>query len=200
MPTIGVDFDNTLALYDDLFGRLAAERGLPVDGPKREIRDAIRALPGGEQQWRELQAAAYGPRIGEASPAAGAREFLAAALGMGAAVAVVSHKTRSAAADPDGPDLREAALGWLRLHGFFAEPVGLRCEDVHFEPTRAAKLQRIAALGCTHFVDDLEETFVEPAFPAGVVRILFSPPGATAPDGVHVARSWSEIGEIVLGS
>jgi hypothetical protein len=203
MPSIGIDFDNTLALYGELFGRLAVERGLlsvRANGAKREIRNAIRVLPDGEQRWRELQALAYGPRIGEAAPAEGAREFLAAARRGGAGLAVVSHKTRSAVADQGGPDLREAALGWLDVHGFFAEPVSLRREDVHFEPTRSAKLERIETLGCTHFVDDLEETFAEAAFPAGVVRILYRPGRAdTAPAGVHVARSWSEIGELVLG-
>ena len=33
--------------------------------------------------------------------------------------------------------------------------------------------ERIRALGCTHFIDDLEEVFLEPSFPSDVHKILF---------------------------
>jgi hypothetical protein len=55
---IGIDFDNTIVLYEDLFHRCALEEGLirpetPKD--KKAIRDEIRQLPQGEARWTILQ-------------------------------------------------------------------------------------------------------------------------------------------------
>ena len=66
--------------------------------------------------------------------------------------------------------------------GFFcSNGFGIPIERVFFESTRAAKLERICALGCTHFIDDLEEVFSDPAFPARVLPILFA---ATSPEAL----------------
>ena len=48
---IGVDFDNTIITYDDVFLSTARERGLvgaDFAGRKQAIRDTIRLLPDGE--------------------------------------------------------------------------------------------------------------------------------------------------------
>jgi len=66
---IGVDFDNTLIDYDEVFRALACERGL-VDpgfrGGKDAVRRVIRGLPDGEEAWQRLQGTAYGTGIGRA--------------------------------------------------------------------------------------------------------------------------------------
>lgn len=202
---LGVDFDNTLARYDDLLLRLAREQGWleSEEAPrsKREIRDRVRALPDGEQRWQLLQAHAYGSRLHEAPPFPGARDVLAHMRALGAEVHIVSHKSVYAAADRDGVDLRDAARSWLAANGFLHPPVSIAAGDVHFEPDRRSKLRRISELRCTHFVDDLEETYLEPDFPDGVERILLLPGGgeARAPR-VSVCRTWDEVGERVLGS
>jgi len=192
---IGIDFDNTLITYDAVFRRLALEAGLigpgtPAD--KKAIRDAVRASHG-DLAWQALQGQAYGPRIGEAEPAPGARAFLADCLKRGLAPVVISHKTDYASVDPTRTPLRRAALGWLEARGFM--PL-----EVRFGATRAEKLAHIRAAGCTHFIDDLEETFLEPDFPAQVQGILYAPGSAACelPAGVLVARSWPEIGRRLL--
>ena len=59
---------------------------------------------------------------------------------------------------PSRVNLRQAALGWMTAQGFFGTSgFAVPAENVFFESTRAEKLARIAALGCTHFIDDLEE-------------------------------------------
>ena len=190
---IGIDFDNTLVNYDVLFHRIALERGLISAGPaqsKREIRDAIRRLPEGDILWQKLQAVAYGPRIGEAIPSEGFADFLRACRHAAATVYVVSHKTERAGFDESGINLRQAALQWMADNSLLGG-AGLDRDAVHFSPTRAEKIDLIRRLGCTHFIDDLVETFLEPGFPGGVVKILYAPLPSDVPAEVKVARSWN---------
>ena len=66
---IGVDFDNTLVTYEEVFRAEACARGL-IDpnfaGTKQEIRDRIRLLPDGEIAWQQLQGYVYGRGIASA--------------------------------------------------------------------------------------------------------------------------------------
>ena len=199
-PVIGVDFDNTLVSYDRLMGGVAADRGLVPAGAtasKRQIRDAIRALPGGEMLWRAVQGVVYGPRLNEAVPMDGVASFLRLCKEHGVPLYVASHKTEYGHSDASGTNLRTAAMDWMIGQGFFDNDASALVPDhVYFEPTRAGKLNRIRRLGCTHFIDDLEETFLEDGFPEGVERILYAPDGApAAPAGVTVMSSWKELGD-----
>lgn len=197
---IGIDFDNTIAEYDALFSALAQEAGLgppagvpsdggppesrPSGGAPPESRMALRrrlrgAGPAGETAWRDLQALAYGPRMGGARLFDGVLDFLRAAHEQGAVCAVISHKTRYALQDAERRhDLREAALAWMAAQGLFA--AGLLSPDrVFFHEEQAEKIARIGALGCGHFIDDLEEVFNRPDFPPGVTRHLLAADGRT---------------------
>lgn len=198
-PVIGVDFDNTLVGYHDLMWEIARELGLiGVDVPrtKRAVRDRIRAARDGDAGWQRVQAIAYGPRIKDARLIDGVPAFFAACRGAGVHVCVVSHKTAFSSVDGT-VNLRAAATRWMADHGFFApDGFGLSEEDVYYEASRPEKVARIAALGCGHFIDDLEETFAEPTFPAAVERILFAPDSAVpSARGVRVCRSWDQITE-----
>ena len=157
---IGIDFDNTIVSYGALFSQTAIALGYltaPSAG-KTSVRDEVRTLAEGETKWRNLQAIVYGPAIADAPPFPGVREFLARARAAAAPLFLVSHKSRYAANGPEGVDLREAALGWLEANRLLGDR-GFARENVYFEDTRAAKIARLAALGCTHVIDDLAEVF-----------------------------------------
>ena len=176
---IGLDFDNTIIAYADVFLSAAKERRLlgPEVGraSKQAVRDAIRLLPEGEITWQRLQGYVYGRGIREATMFSGVDSFLRRCRAEGHAMFIVSHKTEYGHYDPARVNLREAALGWMSAHGFFSEDgYAIPRENVYFESTRAEKLRRIAQLRCTHFIDDLEEVLTDPQFPASVERILFS--------------------------
>ena len=65
---------------------------------------------------------------------------------------------------------------------------------VFFESTREEKIRRIKTLSCSCFIDDLEEIFLEPSFPAGVQQCLFDPLGKIPPRAnIKVFRNWREI-------
>lgn len=168
---IGIDFDNTIACYDRLFGGLAAEMGV-VATTKQSVRDAVRAFPEGERRWRRMQAEAYGARMGEATLFAGFTDFVQAARGHGANLFIVSHKTEHSNLTQAGPSFRAAARDWMTGLGFFSV-LGFARDAVFFESTREEKVARIAALKLSHFIDDLPEVFAEPAFPAATAAIAF---------------------------
>jgi hypothetical protein len=201
---IGVDFDNTIASYDGVFVEAALGRGWIVPGfrgTKKQLRDSVRKLDDGEIKWQILQAEVYGPRMQEAVPFPGVLEFFEAARRRGSELFIVSHKTRFANYAEEKVDLREAALRWMEARGLF-EPgkSGLARANVFFADTRDEKIEKIAALGCGVFIDDLEEVFAHPEFPAGVSRILFSS-GNEQPDGGPVVayEDWAGISRHVLG-
>jgi hypothetical protein len=195
---LGIDLDNTIIDYAHAFGAAVAAAGVaPVEpsGGKTALRDALRARPGGEAEWTRVQAFAYGPLIERARPFPGVDAFFARARERGLRVTIVSQKTEFAAAAPDGPNLRECAHAWLAAHGIVrdGEPA------VYFESTRTAKCARIAALGLTHFVDDLVEVFADPAFPAGCTRWLFAPDGVAAPvPAERTFATWTELADAVF--
>jgi hypothetical protein len=197
---IGLDLDNTVIDYDAAFSRLGRDMGLlPSDfaGSKRNVRDMLWHEQDGDLRWQRLQAAVYGPGIGEAIPSPGVLDFMASAVAEGHALAIVSHKTRFAAADPEGADLRQSALGWLRQAGI-AGPL-VRSEAIHFETTRDEKLARIGALGCRYFVDDLEEVLLDPTFPAPTIGVHFVPGAAVSASSTLPAfRTWAEIAAFIL--
>ncbi len=199
---IGIDFDNTIAGYDALFLRLAVDAGW-VDagfaGGKTAIRDHIRLLPDGEKSWTALQARVYGPCMGGAVLIDGVADFLSACRQGGHRVSIVSHKTRTAAAAPQGPDLRQAALAWMEAKGFFADDgFGLNRADVHFTDTRTEKCIRIGQVGCSVFIDDLEEVFEDPAFPSQVGRFLFRPAPPVPRGPFRVFDHWRPLAQAVL--
>lgn len=193
---LGLDFDHTLVSYDRALAGMAAERGL-AGRTKTEIRDALRAGPGGDLDWQRVQARLYGLEMGRAEWMEGAEAFLRACAADGILVHVVSHKTPFAPSDPTRFDLRKAALDWLADHGAFTA-LGLAPDRVHFAATRAEKLERIRTLGCTAFVDDLVEVLAEPGFPEGVARLLFQREGPPPPPPVTLCTSWKDVERHVL--
>lgn len=203
--TCGIDFDNTLVTYDELLARIALERGLLECSPaetKKGIRDRMRSLPDGEIEWQKCQALLYGPRMSEAKLIGGVHEFFKRARVEGFRVYVISHKTEFSSFDTTGVSLRDRALAWMATNRFF-EPDGLNLTpaDVFFADTREQKIQYIISLRCTHFIDDLEETFLEASFPTDTVRILYEPARqSTPPAGIQLMKSWREINDYFFGT
>jgi hypothetical protein len=199
---IGIDFDNTLVTYEQVFRDVALARGL-IDpdfvGTKQEIRDRIRLLPNGEFTWQHLQGYVYGRGIARARMFEGADGFLRRARAEGLPVVVVSHKTEYGHYDPDRVNLRESARAWMRENGFFLSGgYGIPAENIFFEGSRAEKLERIASLGCTCFIDDLEEVLEDPDFPRGISRILFSQNKPVGAAPYTICTSWQQIEEQVF--
>lgn len=192
---IGIDFDNTIVNYGSLFNEVAVERGLIDDNgamSKIGIRDALRKR-GEEAAWTEMQGYVYGVAIERAKPFDDVIEFFAACRRRMVPVFIVSHRTKKPYAGPD-VDLHAAARNWIAANLRDATGPLIELENAYFEPTRSAKMQRIATLGCTHFIDDLPEFLTDPAFPANVERLWFAPGDQTSNENdLQRYVSWGDI-------
>jgi hypothetical protein len=199
---IGIDFDNTIIAYDQVFCAAAKLGGLISSdfvGGKQAVRDTIRLLPDGELTWQRLQGQVYGKGISGATLIPGVDAFLRRCRAEGCAVSIVSHKTEYGHYDPERINLREAARKWMTANGLLDGEFGVSSSDVFFEGTRAEKLARIVALSCTHFIDDLEEVLLDPAFPPKVERILLSHREQLKSRGPFtVCATWRDIEERIF--
>jgi hypothetical protein len=177
---IGIDFDNTIICYDEVFRHLAIAWQLldkTDQGSKRQLRDKIRLLSDGELLWQRMQGQVYGAQIHQANLFDGFKEFVAMCNNHPQVeIYIVSHKTEFGHFDESRVNLRDAARRWLSDQGFFnSGDTHIREANIFFETTREDKINRIKALQCTHFIDDLVEVLDSPLFPAGVERFLFQP-------------------------
>ncbi len=203
---IGIDFDNTIVCYDEVFARTAKAAGLiPQDfrGGKASVRQFIRGLSCGEEKWQRLQGRVYSDQMDGAALFAGAARFLSRCRRRAdTSVFIVSHKTEFGHFDASGINLREVARAWMVKHGFFEKGgFNLSSDALYFEHTRDDKIKRIARLGCTHFIDDLEEVLGHSRFPAGVRRILFLNGRSDIPAVTYeVCADWQEIEETVFAN
>ncbi len=191
---VGIDFDNTIVCYDRLFHQVALERGVidaEIPANKTRIRDHLRGA-GKEALWTEIQGYVYGARMQEATAFDGVAEFFTACRTANIPLAIVSHKTRHPYAGPKY-DLHGAARDWLISRPYLdADWIS---ERAFFELTLEAKLNRIASLRCTHFIDDLPEFLLSENFPCDTKRILFDSANRMAGSDWRYARccSWSDL-------
>jgi hypothetical protein len=201
---IGIDFDNTIAGYDHVFATVAEHQRLLGSGDAKTKKDVCTALlgrPGGEQDWMRLQGSVYGAHMKDACLIEGVGDFLTRCRKADIDLCIVSHKTEFGHFDTERVNLRDAASAWMEDKGFFdPDCYGFRRDAVFFESSRKDKINRIGKIGCTHFVDDLEEVFLEPGFPEETERLLFAAGAKQLPTGPFKAfGSWREISDAILG-
>lgn len=201
---IGLDFDNTIVIYDAVFAEFGEQAGLlpkGFGGTKDQVRAMIRSLPDGETKWTKLQAGVYGVGIARARIAPGLPSFLAACHVHECELAVVSHKTEFATAEPSGVNLRNAARNWLLANGLAGTPAApLHLDNIYFESTRADKIARITDLRCDCFIDDLEEVFEEASFPVSTERHLIKLGAVDLPSGPFIPwRGWEDLQRSFFG-
>lgn len=172
-PIIGIDFDNTIICYDNVFHTLALKYNLiSPDFPKNKekIRNFLRNI-NKEQEWTALQGEVYGKKMLEAQPFPGIKNFFKTVCEHEYKLSIVSHKTLYPYIGPKY-NLHEAAYQWLEQNQFFSL---IKREQVYLEPTKSEKCNRILANQCTHFIDDLPEFLLDQDFPKTVHKLWFAP-------------------------
>ena len=201
---IGIDFDNTIVKYDNLFKEVAITEGFIKESwngnGKTVLRNYLRRQPDGETTWMKLQGLVYGKYMQGAEMMQGVANFFLSCKLRNHRVFIVSHKTEYGHFDPEKIPLRKEALKWMEIRRFFdPEYFGLDREDVFFADTREEKVNKISQLKCDWFIDDLPEVFEGKHFPDSSQKILF---GSYKPEqfqNITVLNSWRKISEKILG-
>jgi hypothetical protein len=196
---VGLDFDNTIVNYDNLFYTLALEKKLiPENTPKTKVavRDYLKK-EGKENEWTKLQGIGYTNRIIGARPYEYVKNFLLECQKKNIPVCIVSHKTQYPIISEgrEKHDMHAWAKKWLEENGFydFVEE-----KNVFFELTKENKLARINSLKCNFFVDDLPEFLEMPGFDTHVNKILFDPESQYSPQGIETAKTWQEVETLII--
>ena len=121
---VGLDFDNTLARYDNAFAFEAKRQSLVPNewlGTKQDLKNRLHAMENGDMLWQKIQGQVYGPSIHKAKLFPGVARFLLRCKLQDHTVFIVSHKTKYGHFDPTKTLLRQAALDWMQGKGFFDE-------------------------------------------------------------------------------
>lgn len=193
---IGVDFDNTIADYTGVFHRVALNLGwIPDDtgATKSEVRRYF-IEHGIESKWTELQGIVYGKEIMQAKLYPGCLDTLKQLKADGHTLSIISHKTKYPIIG-DKVDFHLSALAWLNTHGIIGSADSpVEQHQVYFNQTKDEKVQRIGALKCESFIDDLPDIFTHQDYPSHVQAILFDPSDTLDFAGLRLTH-WHELSE-----
>ena len=201
---IGIDFDNTIVKYDNLFKEVAITEGFIKENwngnGKTVLRNYLRRQPDGETTWMKLQGLVYGKYMLGAEMMPGVANFFMTCNERDHRIFIVSHKTEYGHFDPEKISLRVEALKWMKMRRIFdPEYFGIKQEDVFFADTREEKVNMIARLNCDWFIDDLPEVFDEKHFPASTNKILFGLYKFEQYKDRTVRNTWIIISKKILG-
>lgn len=196
---IGIDFDNTIIDYSDLFYEAGLSLGVLPENTgcnKKAIREYLIGI-GQEDNWIRIQGLVYGEHIRNANVMAGFLQFSYLCYQKGWKIFIVSHKTRDSILG-EKFNLHTSAFSWLEKNGIYGSGIRGAVNGVFFEATRSEKVSRINQLGCEIMIDDLANVLLHPELRKMITKILYDPTGNSTPDpGYVTAGSWDQIYSII---
>jgi hypothetical protein len=200
---LGVDLDNTLIRYDEVFVKYACTAQLVpsnFSGTKNELRRCIQQGCNGQERWERLQGLVYGEGIAEAALFPGVLRFLKRCSCRGITVDIVSHKTEFSHSSDNPLPLRKAATRFLQKAGLLTSGDRSLVRGVTFLSTRDEKIREINRSEFDIFIDDLPEVLDHPSLNVGLYKIGLLSENSTTFLSAETCGSWSEIEMKVLGS
>jgi len=193
---LGLDFDNTIVIYDQLFYDYALKCGYIDKGIEKNKVAIRKELIENNQEdiFTKMQGVVYGKLIVDAPIQNAMADSIRNIIKMGAKVSIVSHKTKYPIIG-ERLDLHKASMQWLHKNGFFDNSkIGIKETNVFFEESIEKKISRIHEIGCTHFVDDLEKVLVR--LNDDVDKIQF---GCLEKDSKYkVLSKWKDLKMVIL--
>ena len=201
---IGLDFDNTIANYDQAFPEVARILGYETNNlnatlNKRDLKLDLLNQPDGDTAWQKVQGLVYGKYIDLASLYPGVFEFVLRALSGDNQVFIVSHKTQLGHFDESRTPLRQAATNWLINQKLVGDSdFNIKLQNVFYAETRDEKINKISELKLDVFIDDLEEVLTDKSFPKETRKVLFGSGNITDTE-ISTMHSWREVGDELFG-
>ena len=201
---IGLDFDNTIANYDQAFPEVARILGYETNNlnatlNKRDLKLKLLKQPDGDTAWQKVQGLVYGKFIDLASLYHGVYEFVLRALASGHKIFIVSHKTELGHFDESRTPLRQAATAWLINQKLVGDSDSkIKLQNIYYAETRDEKINKIVELQLDVFIDDLDEVLSDRSFPKSTRKILFGSVETTSEE-ILAIQSWREVGDELFG-
>ena len=196
---IGIDFDNTIINYHNLFYEVGLSLGVLPDNvvwDKKAIRKYL-IENGLEQDWIKIQGLVYGKYIRNAKIMDGFSSFSDLCYEKGWKIYIISHKTRDSIIG-EKFDLHASALHWLENNRIYGTGIRGAVEGVFFESTRSEKVCRINRLGCDIMIDDLDEVLLHPDLSRDIIKILYDPMVKNPSNREYITVcSWDQIYSII---
>lgn len=189
-PSIGIDLDNTIIDYHNLF-QIVLEKKIKKKFNKKILKTSIKSIVKkdyGEDVWADIQATVYGKEIRHAKLMKGFESFLKYARNQKFKLYIVSHKTKLSQNLEQNYNLIKAANVWLESNNFFTKK-GFHKSDIFFCNTLDSKVKKIKALNLDFFIDDLEVVIFHKDFPKNTHGILFS----NSMNDQSRYHTWSEV-------
>ena len=160
---IGLDFDNTIVLYDEIFYKYALENNYispNIEKTKKAVRNEL-IKQGKEPLFTEIQGIVYGKLISDAPIQDGFIKALGKLHDLNYKISIVSHKTKYPIIG-EKYDLHNSAYNWLVKNKVLENKLfKLDPSDIFFEETEEKKIKKIREIGCTHFIDDLRKILLK---------------------------------------
>jgi hypothetical protein len=173
MQHIGLDFDNTIVDYRNVYKSLAKKFDVPASGViNKNIIKKFIITEFGEPQWTKLQGEIYGPLIDLATLSVGFEKFITNTINKESAkISIISHRTQT----PDSGDnynLHEFAQDWLKKN--LSQSI-LSKVNIYFLETIEKKIDQINTSKVDYFVDDLEKILTHPNLSKDIKKIFYTP-------------------------
>lgn len=191
---IGIDFDNTIINYENIFGELAIEKEIVPQNlakDKNSVKDYL-INRNNEDEWTILQGEVYGGEILRASFYPGVLDALNFFKKNNHKIYIISHRTKYPYKGKK-IDLHSAARNFLHKNKFFVTDGGfVEQVNTYFETSIEKKIQRIIESNCDIFIDDLKKVLM--LLPENIKKVHFCP---NAVKGLSSSpfkqlRSWSD--------
>lgn len=194
---LGIDLDNTIALYDHVFCKYARKFfGLTGCQNKTQVANHLRNSSR-EKDWTWLQGEVYGKYMDEAIVAPGFIDAVESNLIQSLDIDIVSHRTKLPSSGADY-DMHLIAHNWLKNKVFRYLHNSSRI-SVNFLETLSLKISFIAEADYSIFIDDLVHVLNHENFPAQTRGVLFTN-GVVAEgrsDSWIKMKCWGELNSLI---
>jgi len=194
---IGIDLDNTIICYDDVFAYVAAQEGYDCNSlkTKKELKSWFHNNDM-HDAFTEIQGLVYGKYINEAIFFDEVKVCFETWRADNHSLYIVSHKTKYPVIG-EKVDLRKSATEYLYKNGILDLEI-VPTSNLFFEDTAASKVARISKLRLDLFIDDLPSILKDEAFPEMTRKILFDPLRKSYESCYDlIAANWTDIEKFV---
>jgi hypothetical protein len=197
---LGIDLDNTIAIYDQVFIKYAYQIfGISHLNGKEEIANYLRNNDR-KKDWTYLQGEVYGRYMQEAKVADYFIETISDRKLDSLKFEIVSHRTQLPSSGAKY-NMHKIAKLWLEENLFLPlKNINDRDINVYFFESLDEKVQFIKERNYIAFIDDLIDVLLSPGFPKDTQRILYKSKDLSCEDikiGIHGMSSWNNLMKIL---